>query len=99
MADDDPTVSYSVKELIERLERKVDQFIVILSSKADRTDFELIEEKHSELVARVSDIERRLDSDEEHERDRREYRRWLIPALSGVLLALATIVGMLLFHG
>lgn len=99
MADEDPTVSYSVKELIERLERKVDQFIVILTTKADRTDLELVEEKRVELEARVTDIERRLGLDEEHERERREYRRWLIPAMSGVLLTLVTVLGVLLFHG
>lgn len=99
MSDDDPTVSYSVKELIERLERKVDQFLVILSTKADRSDFELEQEKRTELESRVTDIERRLDNDEKHEHDRLEYRRWLIPALSGVLLTLVTLLGILFFHG
>lgn len=93
----EPTIEYSVRELIERLDHKIDQFIDLMNAKADRSDVDAIRNEMVSLGARLSHVEHRLEKDEQRSKDRRDWRRWLVPTLFSAILAVATVVAML-FH-
>ena len=89
--EDDGTVTYSVKELIEKLDRKLDTFLSMLHSKADASEVQ-------ELKARVDGVERTVTTltereavQEKHEERVTQRRRWVVDAGVGLLLVGATI--------
>lgn len=51
MADDQPSVSYSVKELVARVDAKLDAYSMVLQTKADRADVAGLHERVSTLEA------------------------------------------------
>jgi hypothetical protein len=64
-------VSYSVKELLAKIEGKLDGVIITIGQKADRHDVE-------QLDRRVSDLETSDRSDQAV----RDFFRWLIPVMA-----------------
>lgn len=89
--EDGPQVSYSVRELIERLEKKLDQFLSLLSSKADRSDVSLIDERLDKHHERLQALEHLNNT----RREVSEFRRWLVPTVFALILTLATIGSVL----
>jgi hypothetical protein len=91
VADDESTVSYTVKELIERLERKIDQFLTLLHNKADRRDLAVLEQRVDTVERHVSALNQREAAQEK----RTEWKRWLIPTIATLVLAGATVVSLI----
>lgn len=92
----EPTVSYSVKELMADVRGRLDTLTQVLMSLATK-------EEMNELTRRVDDLEEkeltRALADAKHEEeksDKREWRRWVIP----VIIAAVSLVILLvtLFH-
>ncbi|MFJ5532514.1 hypothetical protein [Streptomyces sp. NPDC093261] len=89
---DDSTVSYSVKELIERLERKLDTYLTLLAGKADRTDVQALEQRVGKVEDHLSVLVEREHVQEKHT----EGKRWLITALASIVVAAAAVAALLL---
>jgi len=93
-----PDVGYTLKEVIEKLDRKIDAMFTVLNLKADRADL-------TALDHRVDTLERRVESDQtarnatrSAQRERQEHWRWLLPllvAITGVVLAVVLHGGAL----
>jgi hypothetical protein len=81
MPDEEPTVAYSVKDLLSDISRKLDGALITLYGKADS--------------ARVDAVESRLTILENHKANydsRNQYRQWLIPTLIAVAMLVAAII-------
>jgi hypothetical protein len=102
MSDVDPQISYSIRELIERLDKKIDSFISLLTTKADRADVLLSDKKLEDQVLlfdkRLDDHSERIGALEHSNVARKEvseFRRWLVPTLFAIVLTLATVGSIL----
>lgn len=51
MPEDQPSVSYSVKELVARVDAKLDAYSLVLQTKADRTEVAGLHDRVSKLEA------------------------------------------------
>jgi ferric-dicitrate binding protein FerR (iron transport regulator) len=67
---DDPGVVFSVKELIGRLDGKLDMVLNVLTNKADRADV-------NALDRRMGDVEDKVNAISQHNQDREEAARLL----------------------
>jgi hypothetical protein len=92
---EEPTIEYTVKEMIERLDHKVDQFLGILSSKADRSEVALVAERLTVVESKVDTLTDRLKKDEKRAKERREWKRWIIPTACTLVGAAATILSII----
>lgn len=88
----EPEITYSVRELIERLDRKIDQFIVLMNSKADRAEVALVEERLTDVESQVRALSDRLAMDEKKANTKREWRQWAIPVAIGIATLGATLL-------
>jgi anti-sigma-K factor RskA len=89
--DDDGKVSYSFRELFDRLEQKIDTFVGLLANKADQHDLRALEGRMSHAERRLDLLDERERGEKTHEQRRTDHWRWLIPAAAAVALAAATI--------
>lgn len=93
---DTSRISFTVKELLAKMDTKLDAIVARLDEKADAHDLE-------QLEARVGALERTAATEQElaayrarHAKDRRTDRRWLIGiGLSTFLTALALTLNAL----
>ncbi len=96
MSGDEPEISYTVRELIERLDRKIDGFLGILTSKADRSDVALHDKALTDHEMRLVAIENRLANDEKAIRARRDWKRYRVEILATIVLAAVTALSILI---
>lgn len=89
MGDDDPAITYSVKELLTDITRKLDNALAAIAAKADTVRVDAIEKDVQFLMSHVKTTKETASL-------RVEWRRWFIPVLLSVVMAVATIVSM--FH-
>jgi len=92
----EPQISYSVKEILTRIESKMDDFVKALAFKADTSSVENLGQRVTHTEDRLTAIEERNKARDETSKWRSEWRRWLIPALMTAALTAASIVA--LFH-
>lgn len=92
---EEPEISYSVRELIERLDRKIDGFLSIMTSKADRSDVALQGKALMDHEARIAAIENRLTNDEKVIQSKRDWKRWRVEILATIVLAAVTAISIL----
>jgi hypothetical protein len=105
---EDPGVVFSVKELIGRLDGKLDMIMQALANKADRSDVNALGERVGKLEGKVDGMHERevqreaaQEAENKAEQSHREDHRYRIGAwtAAGLLLAaVATIVVMILNH-
>jgi excinuclease UvrABC nuclease subunit len=90
------SVSYTVKELLQQLNNRIDAFMTLLGSKADQSSVAHVNERVDQLEPRVTTLEQHRASQLNHSTAKREFQRWAIP----VALSLATVAVMLMqvFH-
>jgi len=91
----EPQISYSVKEILKRIEDKVDDLIRGLAFKADTSHVESLNQRVDRAEDRITAIEHRNQSRDEHERGHAEWKRWLIPTVLTAALTVATILSLL----
>ncbi|GAA4626860.1 hypothetical protein GCM10023196_036830 [Actinoallomurus vinaceus] len=110
MPEDEPHISYSLREVLGRLESKLDRLVDTLALKADRAELVELDKRverkadRSEVTeldkrvgateSRLTDVVHQLQSDAQHAQERTEHRRWLWPLIVGLLAAIATILGV-----
>lgn len=92
MADYEPRITYTVQELLARIESKVDQMFGQLSNKADRTDIAELYSHLNEVKGRVSNLE----FNQEHSNRDKDRRRWFWPILVASLLTVGGILATVL---
>ena len=74
----EPTISYSVKDILSRVEGKLDAALIAVATKAEHADL-------AKLADRVRELERSEAGRTKATRWRNEYRRFIWPTLiSGV---------------
>lgn len=86
--DDEPVISYSVKDILSRVEGKLDAALIAIATKAD----------HSEMVKlaeRVAHLELIEEHREAAAKWHTEWKRWLIPTILSALLTASTIFALL----
>lgn len=93
---DEPKIEYTVKEVVDRIDRKIDQFIGILNQKVDRAEFLLLLERVDDVEATQKAMASRIKHDERKAKDRREWRRWVIPTVITLVGSVATIASIVL---
>jgi hypothetical protein len=77
MTDIDVRVSYSLPEMLTRMDGKLDSVVAALATKVDRTE-------HTALNERVTVLE----ADKANRDNSRDSRRWLIPVLAAIVVGL-----------
>jgi hypothetical protein len=92
---EEPEIAYSVRELIERLDRKIDGFLSIMTSKADRSDVALQGKTLTDHETRIRALESRVANDEKAIASKRDWRRWRVEILATIVLAGVTALSIL----
>lgn len=105
---EDPGVVFTVKELIGRLDGKLDMLMNVLTNKADRTDVAALGTRVGTLEDRVGDMHQRelqrdaaAQAEQRVETGHKDSRRWVLTTMiaTGLLMAaIATIAVMLMQH-
>lgn len=102
LVNEDPTIVFSVKELISRLDGKLDMLMSALTSKADKTELDALAER----VVKVEDAIQAMNAVREAlvraRGDHVNTTRWRITALiagGAALVALAAFVTTLVLRG
>jgi hypothetical protein len=89
----EPVVSYGLKEVLARLEAKLDQVVAAVGGKADRADVDRLDRRLDEHDDRLGKLEESRRTTEKLAAERRDHRRWLFPTLAAIVSALAAIIG------
>jgi hypothetical protein len=102
---DEPAVNYSIKELFDKLEQKVDRIFDVLSSKADHADVAALnarlnayDGRLTEHDGRLAELERVNQFEKESKTERSDYKRWFIPTVVGVLGLLLAGLGIVVTY-
>ena len=93
---DDAEVSYTVKELLEKLDRRIGEFMSLLSSKADQTTVALLAQRVDKHEIRITELEHDGKAKAERNRTALEFRRWLVPVCLSVVPVAILVVQV--FH-
>jgi hypothetical protein len=83
---EEPAIVYSVKELISRLDGKLDAIMNVLTNKADRADVTALERRQDVTEGKVSGLETRETEREKRQDDRTLSKR----AVIGIIVAIST---------
>lgn len=93
--DDDTRVTFTVKELIGDINRKLDAVLTALHGKADTSRVQALEARVDGVERSVAALEQREEVQERHDERSTQRRRWVVDAGVGLLLVGATIGLML----
>jgi uncharacterized membrane protein len=100
---DESVVSYSVKELLANLDRKMDDVLALVHGKADssevdrlRTELADVRQELADVRQDLAELKQREAVQEQHETKSTEWKRWLINAAAAFLLVAATVATSLL---
>lgn len=91
----EPQVSYSVKEILDRIEGKVDTLVAGLASKADVSALIALGQQvdqHSRLLDQLS---QRLKDTDETAAAKQDWRRWIIPTILSLVATAAMIIPLI----
>lgn len=83
--DEEPQVSYSIKEILGDINRKLDSALSALAGKADVSEVEA-------LKTRMSAVESHIEFTKVSQANRSHFREWVIPVLVAAVLAIFTIL-------
>ena len=103
MGAEDPGVVFTVKELIGRLDGKIDVVLQTLTNKADRTDLAILGDRVGRVESSVAELHERerareeartaaRKAKEEVESKHRDNHRWVIGTLIASAAAIAAFV-------
>jgi hypothetical protein len=73
----------------------MDQFLGLMSAKADREDVIRLDTRVGHAETRLTELERLRRDQASQRRQRTEQRRWLWPTVAGFLAAIGGILGVL----
>ena len=92
---EDPTIVFSVKELISRLDGKLDMMMKVLTDKADRTDVNDLERRVGAVEVQVNDLVTSRKNEAKAQKDGTNRSRFAITVMLtaiGLLIAFAAVV-------
>lgn len=98
---EDPMIVFSVKELISRLDGKLDMMMKVLTDKADRADVNTLEHRVAAVETTVNKLETAYHAEEKADEDGTNRSRFLVTALLsviGLLIAFAAVVVTILVN-
>lgn len=99
---EEPAIVFSVKELISRLDGKLDLMMNVLTGKADRADVNNLEHRVGAVEIKVNAITKEKETEERVEEKDTNRSRFLITILgtaTGLLIAaMAIVVTLLVTH-
>ncbi len=96
LVSEEPAIVFSVKELIGRLDGKLDLMMKILTDKADRADVTALDHRVGLVEEKVSSITLTEKQRREIEQGKGPKRRWVITTLIAASVALAAIIGLVI---
>lgn len=88
-------ISFSVKELLQQLNTRIDAFMTLLASKADQSSVAHVAERVDKLDTRVTKIEHTEQDRTSHRSAATEFRRWFVPVLISLMTAAVLIYQVL----
>jgi len=98
---DEPVISYSIKDILQRLETKLDTKFAELSTaigrKAESADLAQVIATQLNHASRLAHLEHVNETRQEHAGWRTEWRRWLASTLLAAALVAVTAYQMI--HG
>ena len=96
---DEPAIVYSVKELISRLDGKLDAMMNLMTNKADRADVTALEKRQDATDVEVSGLKTREQQRSLDQDNRTIGKRWVIgiwiAIITSMLGSTIAIIGML----
>lgn len=88
----EPQVTYSVKEILDRIESKMDGFVQGLAAKADANALVLLSQQVDQHATDIAGLKSRLDAAEQEARAKSDWRRWLIPVVLSIVSTAAFVL-------
>lgn len=99
MTEVEPTISYSLREVLGRLESKLDRLVDTIALKADRTEVLELDKRVGQTEVHITELRQQRENDARSEKERTEHRRWLWPTIAAFLAAVSGVLGALaLYH-
>lgn len=92
---EEPGIVFSVKELIGRLDGKLDTITNILTSKADRSDVIALEHRVGQVEDKVNALHERDEATQINERDHTINHRWIVTTWISVGVAFIALAGVI----
>lgn len=84
-------VYYTVKELIKGLSDRIDGFMQMMASKADQATVSQVQLRQDNHEVRIAKLEFDVENSVKTNTAKREFRRWVIPAVASVGAVAVTI--------
>lgn len=91
---EEPGIVYSVKELISRLDGKLDMITNILTSKADRSDVIALEHRVGQIEEKVGKLYDHEETKVVATRDTLVRRRWIVTTVISAGVAVVAVAGV-----
>jgi hypothetical protein len=91
---EEPGIVFSVKELIGRLDGKLDTITNILTSKADRSDVIALEHRVGQVEDKVNVMHQAAETRQINEMDHTVTKRWVVTTWISIGVALIAIAGI-----
>lgn len=95
---DNVSVSFTVKELLDRMDRKLDGISDKLDLKATIAEVQDLALKQSQVMSRVAALELAREHDQVNNDDRRTTKERIWNVALGIALVLVTLAGVLGVH-
>lgn len=96
--EDNGRITFTVKELLGKLDEKLDRIAEQLSAKADAHDLERLEERVIVLEGSAATEAQLAAYRAKAEADRKRDRKWLIGFGTGTVLSLMALAATVLFN-
>lgn len=85
---EEPAIVYSVKELISRLDGKLDAIMSVLTNKADRADVTALERRVDSTEGEIKGIKEREKRRLEEKNKATLGKRWMVALVTSITLGL-----------
>jgi len=92
----EPTISYSIKDILSRMESKLDRLADSLASKADHTDVVRLWETIRAQDDRLKTVEDVIKNQGQKKQDAKAWKQWAIPTILSLLGTVALVISV--FH-
>lgn len=91
MSNDDESVRYSVKELLQDIRDEMRHMMSLIESKADRSDITRLDGRISDAEVRIDSVEAHVDYQRKTAAEQSSRRVWLWPTVATVMVVIATV--------
>lgn len=96
LVSEEPGIVFSVKELISRLDGKLDMMMNVLTNKADRSDVAALEHRVGNVEAKVENIATQRRTEAEVTENNTQRSRFNVTVTISIVMLLLTAIGLLI---